>query len=182
MQDNQCALAQVQRALRARTLLPPDFAPLLAQQEVLNQSISLLLQSQKTLAAAVVVRKKALTSAKKEFKEVRKKKKKIDTPILSHLENILRKRNICAVAYHGGKLNGVDCRELMTVANELFESEIKPYLLSIPQDNRCTDEKIINACNIHRDICATLDALTSIIRMKNGAVKAHHYMEAEKHL
>jgi hypothetical protein len=113
---------------------------------------------------------------------VRKKKKKLDTPILAHLENILRKRNICAAAYHGGKLNGVDCRELMTVANEIFDFDIKPYLLSISRENRCPDSKIENACNIHRDICTTLDALTGIIRIKNGIPQHSHFEAAEKHL
>ena len=75
LQEKQCALAQVQRALRARTLSPPDFIHILAQQDELNQAISVLLQSRKKLEAAVGLRKKALTSAKKEFKEVRKKKK-----------------------------------------------------------------------------------------------------------
>jgi hypothetical protein len=58
-------------------------------------------------------------------------------PILAHLENILRKRNICAALYHGSKLNGVDCCELMTVANDVFDMDIKPYKLSIPGENRC---------------------------------------------
>jgi hypothetical protein len=103
-------------------------------------------------------------------------------PILAHLENILRKRNICAALYHGSKLNGVDCCELMTVANDVFDMDIKPYVLSIPGENRCSDEKIKNACNIHRNICTTLDALTAIIRMKHSIPQELDYKEAEKHL
>jgi hypothetical protein len=44
-------------------------------------------------------------------------------PILAHLENILQKRNICAAAYHGGKLNGVDYQELITVAYFLYQEK-----------------------------------------------------------
>jgi len=39
-------------------------------------------------------------------------KNKINTPISVDLENILQNQNISAAAYHGGKLNGVDCHEL----------------------------------------------------------------------
>jgi len=37
----------------------------------------------------------------------------IDIPIFSHVENILKDHNISAAAYHGGKLNGIDCCELI---------------------------------------------------------------------
>lgn len=52
---------------------------------------------------------------KKELKEVQKKKNKIDTPILVDLVNMLKKTNISAAAYHGGKLNGIDCHELLSI-------------------------------------------------------------------
>jgi hypothetical protein len=43
--------------------------------------------------------------------------------ILSHFE-------ICPAWYHGGKLNGVDCREFMSKVKAFF-TEIKEMLLSI---------------------------------------------------
>jgi len=98
----------------------------------------------------------------------RSDKKKIDTPILVDLENILRNKSISAAAYHGGKLNGVDCRKLLTIAHTIFDVEIQPYLLSIQHQGWCSDNKIIFSCNLHRDMFATLDALTLILRMRNG--------------
>jgi hypothetical protein len=69
--------------------------------------------------------------AKKKLKEVRRDKNKIDTPVLVVLENILAARNISAAAYHSSKLNGIDCRELLSLSNTIFDFEIKPYLCSL---------------------------------------------------
>jgi hypothetical protein len=49
--------------------------------------------------------------------------------------------------YHGGKLNGVDCHEVMSQAKSLFFN-IKTLLLSISHPDRCSDDTIINHCNI----------------------------------
>jgi len=86
----------------------------------------------------------------------------METPVLIDLENILKEKNISAAAYHGGKLNGVDCREILSISNTIFDFEIKPYLCSIQNPGRCAEDKINDACNLHRDVFATLDALTSI--------------------
>jgi len=40
-------------------------------------------------------------------------KKKIDLPVSAEIESILLQYNISAAAYHGGRLNGIDCRELI---------------------------------------------------------------------
>ena len=61
----------------------------------------------------IKTRRAALQEAKKKLQSVRAKKKKIDLPIFSQIENILKEYNISSAAYHGGKLNGVDCRELI---------------------------------------------------------------------
>jgi hypothetical protein len=42
--------------------------------------------------------------------------KKIDLPVTTEIENILLQYNISAAAYHGGKLNGVDCQELICLS------------------------------------------------------------------
>jgi hypothetical protein len=46
---------------------------------------------------------------------VRAKKKKIDLPIFSRIENIFKEYNISTAAYHGGKLNGEDCQNLFLI-------------------------------------------------------------------
>jgi hypothetical protein len=52
-----------------------------------------------------------LERRKKELKKIQSDKKKIDLPVSAEIENIFLKYNISAAAYHGGKLNGVHCRE-----------------------------------------------------------------------
>ena len=111
-----------------------------------------------------------------------KKKKKLETPVLAEIENILKKRNISAAAYHGGKLNGVDCRELLTIAMDLFNDAIQPYLLSVVNPDKCEDSMIINSCTLHRDISMTLDVLCSLLRMKNGEPQQEHFDKADAHL
>jgi hypothetical protein len=55
-------------------------------------------------------------------------------------------------------------------------------LLCVSHPNKCGKDIIINAFNLHRDICVTLDALTSKIRMKKGESQEDDYELAEKHL
>ena len=76
----------------------------------------------------------------------------METPVLIDLENILKEKNISAAAYHGGKLNGVDCHEILSISNTIFDFEIKPYLCSIQNPGRCAEDKINDTCNLHRDI------------------------------
>jgi len=102
-------------------------------------------------------------------------------PVFAEIENILLDFGITAAAYHGGKLNGVDCCELIKLAKQIFEC-FQACLLSVSHPNRCSKDIIINACNLHRDICITLDALTSKIRMKKGEPQEDDYELAEKHL
>jgi hypothetical protein len=102
-------------------------------------------------------------------------------PVFAEIENILLEFGITAAAYHGGKLNGVDCGELLKLAKHIFEC-FKVCLLSVSHPGRCSEDIIVNACDLHRDICVTLDVLTSKIRMKNGEPQEEDYVIAEKHL
>jgi len=91
----------------------------------------------------------------------------IDIPIFSHVENILKDHNISAAAYHGGKLNGIDCCELIWLAKPIYFS-LQPQLLSVTHPDRCTDDKTSNAWNLHCEMCTMLDHLASKLRMKCG--------------
>jgi hypothetical protein len=102
-------------------------------------------------------------------------------PVFAEIENILLEFGISAAAYHGGKLNGVDCRVLLMLAKDIFEC-FKVCLLSVSHHGRCSEDIIVNACDLDRDICVTLDALTSKIRMKNGEPQEVDYVVAYKHL
>ncbi len=83
------------------------------------------------------------------------------------MENLLSEYGITPVKYHGGKLDGVDCREVMSHAKILFV-EIEALLLDVLHTDQCSDAHIKHVCGIHRDIFVTLDTISSKIRMKHG--------------
>jgi hypothetical protein len=97
----------------------------------------------------------------------------------TYVENILKEHNISAAAYHGGKLNGFNCHELIQLAKPIF-SHFETQLLSITHADRCSDEKIINACNLHHDICTMLDYLASKLRLKCGKPTKDDYEVVQK--
>ncbi len=82
---------------------------------------------------------------------------------MATIENIFLDYEISPAKYHGGKLNGVDCREVILKAKELFR-DIKHLLLSVSHPNRCSDEIIIQCCDIFQDILVTLDVICSRIK------------------
>ena len=51
--------------------------------------------------------------------------------------------------------------------NPIF-SRFQTQLLSVTHSGRCSDDMIVNACNLHCDICSMLDYLASKLRMKCG--------------
>jgi len=82
--------------------------------------------------------------------------------------------------YHGGKLNGVDCHELICLAKPIF-LQLETELLSVTHEDRCSDDKkIINACHLHRDIYVMLDLAASKFRLKNGEPSEQDYQALEK--
>jgi len=87
---------------------------------------------------------------------------------------LFEKYEIKPAAYHGGKLNGVDCREVMAQAGKLF-ADIEAYLLTITHPDRCTDDIIISTCKLHWDVATTLDTITSKMRLKQGHPKPEDF-------
>ncbi len=143
--------------------------------------IAELVNNRKALETDVTLKQKALTTAKASLKAVREKKRKVEMPVFSDIENILLEYGITAAAYHGGKLNGIDCRELLTLAKTIFE-RFKTCLLSVSHPERCSDAIINQACDLHRDICITLDSLTSKLRMKQGEPQENDFQLADAYL
>jgi hypothetical protein len=86
----------------------------------------------------------------------------------------LLRYNIPAAAYHGGKLNGIDCHELIHLAKQLFPI-FQAYLVAVDHPDRCSDDVIIKTCNVHCDICVTLDIIASKIRLKHQEPEEHDY-------
>ncbi len=66
-------------------------------------------------------KRKELSDAKKDLKKVRMEKTKMETPTVASIENIFLNFSILPAAYHGGKLNGVNCREVMALASVYFK-------------------------------------------------------------
>jgi len=133
------------------------------------------------LESDITLKRKAVTTAKASLKAIREKKRKVDMPVFSDIENFFLGYGVTAAAYHGRKLNGVDCCELLNLAKPIFEC-VKNCLLSISHPERCSDEVIIQACHLHCDICVTLDALTSKLRMNHGKPQESDFELAEKYL
>jgi RNA processing factor Prp31 len=98
----------------------------------------------------------------KPLRKFDRKKTKSDTARVATIENIFLTYEISPAKYHGGKLNGVDYREVMYKAKDLFH-DIKSLLLSISHPNRYSNKMIIQCCNIFQDILVTLDLICSKI-------------------
>jgi hypothetical protein len=148
------------RALKARGITMQEHVSVTAEQQVLDNGISALVARWKQLEQDSSQKRKKLTEARDKFKDVQAKKKKVETPILAELENILLEHNINAAAYHGGKLNGVDCHESVQLSDTIYR-QFKIYLCSTSSPNKCCDDVIKKTCALFRDICTTLDSLAS---------------------
>jgi hypothetical protein len=81
------------------------------------------------------------------------------------IEHIFKVYNISAAAYHGRKLNRVDCQGLICLAKPIF-FQLETELLSVLHHNTCSDETIINDCQLHCDICAMLEVAAAKLRLK----------------
>jgi hypothetical protein len=158
---------QVANKLKTCNLEPLEIADLRTQMQQLDAEIAEMVQQRKALEADLTLKRKSVGTAKAALKKVWETKKKIEMPAFADIENILLEFGISAAAYHGGNLNGVDCHELIKIAKPIFEC-FKASLISVSHPNRCSEDDIRNACDLHRDICVTLDALTSKVRMKKG--------------
>jgi hypothetical protein len=66
----------------------------------------------KWMETGITLKRKQVREKKKVLNKIRSDKKN-DLPVAEGIENILLQYNISAAAYHGGKLNGVDCQELI---------------------------------------------------------------------
>jgi hypothetical protein len=76
-------------------------------------------------------------------------------------------------AYHGGKLNGVDCCEIIHLDKPLF-SHFETQLLSVAHFDRSCGNKIINFCHVYHYMCHA-QHMASKIRMKCSEPKEDDY-------
>jgi hypothetical protein len=135
-----------------------------------------MVEQRKNLEKDVLLKRKVLAEKKKGFQEILKRKKKIDMPVTADLENILNSYIIMAAAYHGGKLNGVDCHELIWLTKEIFPL-VKAQLLAVSHPDRCSSNAITDTCNAHRNLFVTLDLIYSKIWMRyNEPQQEDHYI------
>ncbi len=110
----------------------------------------------------ISMKREVCSEASKSLKEIQQNKNKLDTPTVATMENIFLDYKILPAKYHGGKLNGVDCHEVMLKAKNVFY-DIKCLLLPISHHNRCSSAIIIQCCDIFQDILVTLDTICSKI-------------------
>jgi len=168
-------------SLRSRTLTTEQKAHIALEKETKEREISELVQQRKLLEKDVPLKRKIVSDRKKELQNIQGGKKKIDLPVSASIENLLNDYNISAAAYHGGKLNGVDCRELIGITKDIFP-QLQDKLLAVTHADRCSSEVIIHTCNVHRDICLTLDLISSKIRMKFQEPEDEDYRILERAL
>jgi hypothetical protein len=101
--------------------------------------------------------------------------------VSAEIENILLQHNISAAVYHGGKLNGVDCHELIHLAKQISPL-FQAHLLTTEHLDRCCSDVIIQTCQMYCDICATLDLISSNIHLKNQVPEQEDCEPLEKAL
>jgi hypothetical protein len=162
---------RLNQSLKGRTQTQEDREALLAQWQKIDDEIESLIQEQKRLKTDALAKRKAFMEASKVLKELQAKKNtKLDKPTIATVENILLKYEISPARYHGGKLNGNDCRELMYKSAPIFE-ETEQLFLSIEHPQRCSSHTIMQWCKVYSDTLVTLDLISSEIRVKQGKLK-----------
>ncbi len=67
------------------------------------------------------LKQKHLKDTKAVLTKIQAENMKMDVPTIAEIENLQPEYGITLAKYHGGKLNGVDCCEVMPPANTLFE-------------------------------------------------------------
>jgi hypothetical protein len=170
---------ELNNRLKARGLSEESRNELTERKKEIEYWVSALTADQQRLKSEVSSRREIFLDASKALKEIQQKKTKSDTPTVATIENIFLTYEISPAKYHGGKLNGVDCCEVMYKAKDLFH-DIKSLLLSISHPNRCSNEMIIQHCNIFQDIFVTLDLICSKIRIKRGQLKENDISELKR--
>jgi hypothetical protein len=137
---------QCSRELWKKGLSQDEVTNLRGQKEELDHTISLLVWQRKNLEANLSEKRKNAAIAKSELKQVREKKLKVNMPVFTDIKNILVEFGITAAAYHGGKLNGVDCWELIKLAKPIFE-QFQTMLLSVSHPGRCSNDTIVRVAD-----------------------------------
>jgi len=170
---------ELNNRLKDRSLTQESRNEIMEQKEEMDYWVSTLTADLERLKKDVSTRREIFSAASKALKAIQQKKDKSDTPTVATMENIFLQYEISPAKYHGGKLNGVDCREVMTKAKVLFR-DIKSLLLSISHPNRCSDDTIIQRCNIFQDILVTMDLICSKIRIKRGELKGSDVAEVKR--
>jgi len=172
----------INQALKARGLLEEHRTELLEEKIEIDGIIDRLVEQQKVLKGDLSEKRKALAEAKSALSKTKVKKRKIELPTVASIEALFEDYNISPASYHGGKLNGVDCREVLGRASELFP-QIRDILLAVQHDDRAPEEIIVSVLSLHRDdIYITLDCISSKMRMNHGAPREAVYEILEQSL
>ena len=156
--------------LKRKTLTVDERHDLTQQKTELDAIITSLITQRKELEKQATERRKGFQEAKAALKKMRDKKSKSEKSLIAEIENLLIQHNITAASYHGGKLHGVDCRELIRLSKDLFPA-IEQILLTSNHPDVCDSFTIETTCELYRDLFVTLDTISSKLRIKHGEVK-----------
>lgn len=86
-------------------------------------------------------------------------------PLRAFIDDVLRRHSIDRAVQHGGKLEGNQCRKLLSKSAEIL-LEIKQYICSRPPEFRIvgTDEEVEEVFHWHHVLLVALDGLFSGLR------------------
>ena len=91
--------------------------------------------------------------------------------IIGKVEEIFQKYHITKPYYHGGKYNGKGMCTFMTASSKIME-DIKNMIISLPQEDRCNDDKVLQYTQRFHNCLQVFDFVFSKARQPSGSIDA----------
>jgi len=91
--------------------------------------------------------------------------------IIGKVEEIFQKYHITKPYYHGGKYNGKAMCTFMTASSKIME-DIKNMIISLPQEDRCNDDKVLQYTQRFHNCLQVFDFVFSKARQPSGSIDA----------
>jgi hypothetical protein len=121
----------------------------------------------------------ALSECKKKLENYQPERGKPEASIVAEIEEHLEKFHALRAAYHGGDFNGVSCRRIVGIANEVSNG-VREILLR-KKDNECIDASINKKVDQFEQTLGLLDAAfsyLSILQPTEDEKKAREAVDA----
>jgi hypothetical protein len=150
----------------------------------MGAELMFIAEERKELKLAADVVKLEVVATKTAFEaeeKIPENSKAFGQPVRAGIEEIVKRHGIDRGAYHGGDIQGNGCRLLMTDCSVIV-SEIQDYLLGLPDDDKhCTDEELMEVCEIHKRLLGHMDGFFSEVRAKRFHISDGGMANAEMH-